>query len=301
MTPFRITYDGPALANHEMDVRELAPALLAVGDLLEAATRVLSGERAKPQINVRGSFRTGSFGIDFALATDWLLKVRDLFATETASAMANALEILGALGLVTWQGRKGLVAALKWLRGRRIEKVELSPGRARLVVEGDALDIELQVLALLRDLAVREALDKLLAPLDLEGVDTFASGTDAQIVETVGAAERAWFYPPAVEDELILDDVRRMAFSIVSLAFREDNKWRLYDGSATIYATITDAGFIQRVDQNVERFAKGDSLMCMVRVRQWQTPVGVRTDYEVTEVLEHRQAARQIRLPVEPG
>jgi len=33
---FRITYDGPALASHEMDVRELAPALLAMSDLLKA-------------------------------------------------------------------------------------------------------------------------------------------------------------------------------------------------------------------------------------------------------------------------
>lgn len=69
---FRITYDGPALITHEMDVRTLAPALLAMGELLDAATQALYAERVKAQINVRASFQTGSFGIDFALATDWL-------------------------------------------------------------------------------------------------------------------------------------------------------------------------------------------------------------------------------------
>lgn len=295
---FRITYDGTALSSNEMNVRELAPALLAAGDMLEAATRALNGDRVKSQINVRASFKTGCFGIDFNLATDWVLKVRDIFATDTASAAANAIEILGALGLVAWKGKQSLIAALKWLRGRKIEKVEIGDKTAHLIVENEALEIELAVLALLRDLAVREALDKLLAPLDREGIDTFASGTDADIVQIIGKAERSWFYTPAVEDDLVLDDVRKMAFSIVSLAFKEDNKWRLYDGAATIHAAIADIGFLTRVDQNVETFAKGDLLICMVRVRQWQIPSGARTEYEVVEVLEHRQAARQIRLPI---
>jgi len=299
MSHFRITYDGAALASSEMDVRELAPALLAVGDLLDAATRALHGERIKAQTNVRASFKTGSFGIDFNLATDWALKVRSLLAGETASALANALEILGALGLAAWQGKRGLLAVLKWLRARRIEKVEVGERSARLVVEGEAIEIERIVLDLLRDLAVREAMDKMLAPLDRDGIDTFAVGTDDAIFDTVTEAERAWFVAPTVEDDLILDDVRKMVFSIVSLVFKGDNKWRLYDGAATIHATISDAGFLSRVDQNVERFAKGDSLVCKVRVRQWQTASGVRTDYEVVEVLEHRQAARQIRLPLE--
>ena len=68
MSRFRITYDGPALESSEMDVRELAPALLAFGDLLDASTRALCGDQVRPRVNVRGSFKTGSFGIDFTLA-----------------------------------------------------------------------------------------------------------------------------------------------------------------------------------------------------------------------------------------
>ncbi|TSE29044.1 hypothetical protein [Tepidimonas charontis] len=35
MSNVRITYDGPALDAHAMDVRALAPALMAFGDLCE--------------------------------------------------------------------------------------------------------------------------------------------------------------------------------------------------------------------------------------------------------------------------
>lgn len=296
---FRVTYDGPVLAAHEMDVRELAPALLAAGDLLDAATRVLNGERVKPQINVRASFKTGSFGIDFSLATDWLLKVRDIFAADTASAVANALEILGALGLVAWHGRRGLVGVLLWLRGRRIEKVETAGGKVRLIVADEALEIELAVLALLRDLAVREALDKLLSPLDREGIDTVATGADGQIESLITLAERPWFRAPEPADDLLLDEERKMVFSIVALTFREENKWRLFDGAATVYATMADAEFLARVDRNIETFTKGDLLICLVRVRQWQTASGARTEYEVTRVMEHRSGARQLPLPME--
>ena len=215
---------------------------------------------------------------------------------HNATALANAATILGLIGFV---GKKlGLLGTLKWLRGRKITKVELKRDVATIFVDNDSIEVDARVVALLRDLDVRESFDKLLAPLDRDGIDKFASGTDETIDEVVTKEERPWFHSPAAEDVLILEDTRKMAFSIVSLAFKEDNKWRLYDGSATIHATISDYEFIRRVDQNIERFAKGDSLICMVDVRQWQTANGVRTDYDVTEVLEHRQASRQIHLPL---
>lgn len=294
---FRVTYDGPALAHHEMDVRELAPALLAVGDLLDASTRALFGDRVRAQTSVKASFKSGSFGIDFQLATDWLLKVRDMFASDTTSAVLNAVELLGLLGLLTRRGRNGLLQVLQWLRGRQVERVETGDNTAVLIVENERLEVEIAVLQLLRDVSVREAVDAMLAPLDGEGVDTFAAGADDEFAVIVKEDDRAWYRAPALADELLLDDVRKMVFSIVSLAFKDDNKWRLYDGAATIHATISDQAFLARVDQNLVSFAKGDVLICMVRVRQWHSQTGARTEYEVTEVLEHRSAARQLRLP----
>jgi len=300
LSVFRVTYDGPALAASEMDARELAPALLAIADLLEASTRTLSGGTAKPQINVRGSFQTGSFHIDFALATNLLAQLKGIFSSNAASATANGLAILGALGFVAKQGASGLVQLIQWMRGRAIKRVEIDGDRALVILEenDDTLEIELAVLRLWRSIAVREALDRVLAPLDRPGVDLFAAGEDdGEPVARITGDQRAWFRAPAAADELLLDDTRRMAFSIVSLAFKEDNKWRLYDGAATIHATIADAAFLSRVDQNLVSFSKGDVLICDVRVQQWQASTGARTEYTVVEVLEHRPAARQIALP----
>ena len=298
MSTFRITYDGPALKTSEMDVRELAPALLAIGDLLEAATSALYGDQIKPQVSVKGSFKTGSFGIDFNLATSLLSRVRDIFAGDNVAAVVNSLAILGALGFVSKKVAKpGLFAVLKWIEGRKIDKVETSEDSAVIFIDGDQLTIELNVLVLLRDISVRNATSKILEPLSRNGINTFAAGTDREITETVTADEIKWFVAPVPVDELLLDDVRKMAFSIVSLTFKEDNKWRLYDGAATIHATITDNDFLSKVDRNQVAFAKGDVLVCEVRVLQWQTISGAKTEYEVIRVIEHRTSARQIPLP----
>ncbi|AXF24804.1 hypothetical protein CUJ89_31705 [Burkholderia pyrrocinia] len=297
MSHFRITYDGPALESSEMDVRELAPALLAIGDLLEASTQALCDDQVQPQVNVRGSFKTGSFGIDFTLATSLLGRMRDMLGGSEGAALANAVTILTALGIAGPRVGKGLFAVLKWLRGRKIQRVEMQDHVAVLHVDGEKLEIELSVLTLLRDVSVREATARVLSPLAREGVTIFSAGTDTEVFETVTRDEIAWFHVPERADVLILDESRKMAFSIVSLAFKDDNKWRLYDGASTIHAAITDANFLTRVDNNQISFSKGDVLVCHVRVQQWQTADGARTEYEVTDVLEHRPAARQIPLP----
>jgi len=297
MSTFRITYNGSALESSEMDVRELAPALLAIGDLLEAATIAIYSDQIKPQVNVKGSFKTGSFGIDFNLATSLVSKVRDLFAGENAAAIANAIAILGALGFIAKTAKPGLFAVLKWIKGRAINRVEVLEDSAIIYIDNEQLNIELNVLVLLRDVSVRNATSKVLAPLEQDGIDTFSAGSDTEIVETVYSKELSWFTAPLPTDELLLDDVRKMVFSIVSLAFKEDNKWRLYDGAATIHASITDIDFLGKVDRNQVSFAKGDVLVCDVRVLQWQTTSGAKTEYEVIKVLEHRVSARQIPLP----
>ena len=69
---FYVVYDGPALASHEMDVRELAPALLAFSSLFEEANSILNRDRAKITLNVKGSFKVGCFGFELSVVQDTL-------------------------------------------------------------------------------------------------------------------------------------------------------------------------------------------------------------------------------------
>jgi hypothetical protein len=292
---FRIIYDGTALTSHTLDVRELAPALLALGDLVESASHVLCGDKTKVKVEVKASFRTGSFGIDCILSQSFQNQVLAFFNSAEVTATLNATALVALL----FGTGKGLVHVLKWLRGRTIKRIETKEKTATIImVDEDRLEVEKAVIDLLRDRVVREEIARVLAPLEREGISSVGFGSDTEIAEVVTENEVSWFSVPPQEDILILEDVRKMAFSIISLAFKEDNKWRLHDGNATIHAAIADTVFLNRVDQNIETFAKNDILICQVRVKQWQTGQGAKTDYVVEKMLEHRQAARQLALPL---
>ena len=95
---FRITYDGPALDTHEMDVRDLAPALLSLADACDAASQALFGPKSKMVVNVKASFKTGSFGVDLTLTSGVLQSTIDWFAGKDGQGLANATAVLLGLG-----------------------------------------------------------------------------------------------------------------------------------------------------------------------------------------------------------
>ena len=110
--------------------------------------------------------------------------------------------------------------------------------------------------------------------------------------------EVSYFETPAQASvsEPLPEQVVTGAYTIVSLSFKEDNKWRLSDGqSATISATILDKNFESRVDQGLP-FAKGDVLICRIRHRQTHVPDGLRNEYDVMEVVDYKPAPRQYKL-----
>ena len=148
---------------------------------------------------------------------------------------------------------------------------------------------------------MRVAIERVVAePLAKPGIDRLEVRGEAGDVTSVGKDEAVHFARPDVPDEWITEDVRRAAYSIISLAFKEDNKWRLSDGASQISARIADQAFLDRVEGNQIAFAKGDILICEVRVTATQTPSGLKTDYVVERVVEHRPAMRQLRLFDDP-
>ena len=133
-------------------------------------------------------------------------------------------------------------------------------------------------------------------PLKKPEIESFEVREDGHAVISVSKDESSYFAAPVIPDELVNEDVRRMAFSIISLAFKEDNKWRLYDGNTQISATIEDGEFLARVEANLESFSKGDMLVCDVKVTQTRKSGRLKAEYVVVKVDEHRPAVRQIDL-----
>ena len=106
-----LIYEGPAVESGVMDVRDLAPALLAFGNLVEATNRVVNGENAAAKVQVR-TVGAGSFAIGLDVSVAFIQSVRDLLVGPDATAAANIITILTGT-FVTGGGVSGACAALR--------------------------------------------------------------------------------------------------------------------------------------------------------------------------------------------
>lgn len=282
---FHVVYDGPALAEHRMDVRDLAPALIGIADLLTSANREVNGDAADVNVEVHASFKAGSFGIDLVAAQQILDQIRDIFSGNTAAAIANAGGIIGLVGLTGG----GLIALLRKLGGKKPVRIEQFGEVARVwITETESLEVEAKVLKLYRSKTVRMSLEKTLEPLERDGITDFGIVRDGEVVLDIKADEIESFRGSSDEQEVVSDTVSRKLLQIESVAFKDGNKWRVHDGTNQFYAALEDEKFLAKIDSG-ERFGKGDVLI--VDLRQTQSIVGAKlvNEFTIVQVIEHRE------------
>jgi hypothetical protein len=297
---FNLVYDGPALQEHRMDVRALAPALLALGELVERANDILNGDQAKVSVDVRASFREGSFGIELDLAQSLWQKVLDLGGNHPVASIAT---LAGLLGLSVKDGIVGVVQLIRWVRGRSIRRIEpIEGGTVRFLVDDEAIEVEERVYKLLQDYKLRRALQGVIAePLEREGIESVAVvDKKARHVGFLIEQEEARFFvaPDAQEEELASEEYTA-TLQVLTLAFQDGNKWRFTEGGGNaFFANILDDGFLQRIRSN-EQFARDDIIRARVRRTQRLTKDGLKAEYEIVEVLEHRSATPKVQLKMD--
>jgi hypothetical protein len=62
-----LTFDGPAVRNHEMEVSVLANSLIAFKDLTNRINVAVNGKDMDLTVKVNGGFKEGSFLVSFLL------------------------------------------------------------------------------------------------------------------------------------------------------------------------------------------------------------------------------------------
>lgn len=290
---FTIVYDGPALSDHSIDVRDLAPALLALNELAEEANKTSTSGAVPVSVRVRSDFEGGCFQAHLFL-TEAYSQCRSFFSGADATAWANVIQILGLTGVV------GLLQLLKKLKGRRptrvIELKETHTHTTRLEVDGETIDVNAAVWKLFENLRARKATEALLSPLQNEGVDKFkVLHKDKATFETDKSELPYYKAPDTSSDETRSETTVKLR--VVSPSFRPENKWRVWDGASTIWVGVEDSSFQRKVQEGTEAFRKNDLLEAVLRTRQWVENGEIKVERTIVRVLSHTNAPAQVVMP----
>ncbi|RFU49807.1 hypothetical protein D0B32_01705 [Paraburkholderia sp. DHOC27] len=271
-----------------MDVRDLAPALVAVADLLRAANKEINGDASEVRVHVNGTFKAGSFGIDLIASQQLLSHIKDIFSGNTATAISNASAIMGLVGLTGG----GLIGLLRKLKGHPPVRIEQKADSETVWVnEVESIEVSPHVVRLYWNKVVRTSLEKLMSPLERDGICNFGVVTNDKVVLDVHDDEVGSFSAVGLNaDAEMVSDIlsSRKLLLIESLAFKDGNKWRVHDGNYAFHVSIEDEEFLGKIDSG-KRFGKGD--MLIVDLRQVQTVLGAKLLNEsiIVKVWEHRR------------
>lgn len=299
---FRVVYDGPAVEDGEMDISQLASSLLALGKLIENADAIRTGETGRVNVRVASDLKRGSF--DVGIAVHWADSLKDAaMAWAMTPEGAGTLALLGLFGInVKDAGAlagKGVIQVVRWLRGRNVRSaVSLRDGKTTLVADdGEQIEVDPLVARMVDEPSIRQPLERFTEPLREDGVD------EVRFEERAGkpgeriTATEAESFTASAGAEPSSSDTFRATYQIKRLFFDRGRKWRLSNGAQTIQAEIEDEVFWRKVEASEVSFAKEDYLVCVVRMDQWLSPTGLRTEYVIERVDEHLPAPKQSGLP----
>ena len=309
MTTFSVEYDGEAVRQGVMDVRDLAPALLSLGKLCEETNATLNGDRAKVVVQVKANFKAGSFGITLDVLQNVLDQAITFITLTKVHDAKEILETIGVFGgaITTTVGAsvgvyKGVIQAVKAISGRKVTRaIPGAEGVTQLSIEGNVtINVTNTVYKLYSQRSVQNDLAKIVGPLDRDGVDVLKFLENGEIKEEIEKDERRAFEVAAAPEAESVDESESVrVWQVRSASFDRALVWRFYEGDSTLTAQIVDERFWRQIEAGALSFKAGDLLRVRVVAKTTRVPgQKISTEYTITEVVE--KIGEEPKLPFEP-
>lgn len=296
---FSLAYDGPALAEGSIDVKELAPALLSFGDLFEEANGCVTKGKARIALRIRADIQCGSFEINFEVIQSFYEHVVDMFSSPDATALATLLAFLGiheGLGI-----RLGLFQLIRLVKGKLPKRtVELTQTESiRLEYDDqEPVEVKKEVFELFANVKARKAIEGMVAPLQKEGIDTLSINHEDQQSISISKEESEYFKIPSASSNDRLESESERWLQIISPSFDPGYMWRVSesDGGHSFMAKMSDERFFDSIKKRDVEFGCNDYLRVKMKMSQVSDGSRLKASYEIVEVLEHKPGARQMNL-----
>ena len=280
---FTVSYEGDALSEYRMPVRDLAPALLALGQACDRSNTLLNGDRAAVTLQIRATSQ-GSFEISLLLEQLFKQDVA-FFSDDLISSAIKIKELLIGGG----SGGVGLLGLIKWLKGREPKKVSSDDKNITLELEGLRLTLPSEVLDLSGDKDLRQQIEAVIRPVAKKGIDRVVFKEGQHTLETVEEEDVQYFARHSIGDATTTETViPSQRLKPTSVNFKGVGKWKLSDGEKTHSYSIKDEALLKEVIGGERRFGSGDILTCEILMTQSLAANGdLKLEYAITHVINH--------------
>jgi hypothetical protein len=263
-----IRYDGPALDEHSMDVSHLAPALLALSDVIKAANQYANSDRAGIKVFVNANLEQKCFELNLELVQTIWEQARQLIADDRVQTAKEIAEWIGIIGSGA-AGSYSLFRLIRSLKGKKITSTTIASikdGRSQVEIriEGqeDPLITSKTALDLYSNTLIRRKAIEVLSPLKEDGYESlqfhdgqeiFTEFFEDDVPETDGSD-----LPEVFPQNLFRSEIRAHA-RIRKAAYEGKSRWTLVYKRA-IEAAIDDEEWLRRFQEGVITAPPGSSL-----------------------------------------
>lgn len=262
----QVKWEGPALQDKLIDVRDLAPSLIALGDLCVAANKSINGDKSEVKVMISAEPDQSSFVIDIYFYLEAIEAARTLLGAGfgAASTLKEILEWIDLLapyvkkggGLLVGGG--GLIGLYKLLNGKEVigeptrSEIEGSPGAVNLTIGNNTgtqnISVHPTVFMLAQDPAVVDALNRFVEPIaadnGIESVSFIAPNRETRKLAR-GDVDLNTLCGPIYDesddtDETTVNTVDKWC-KLISPVFDENaEKWRFEISGVRHYVDISD-------------------------------------------------------------
>lgn len=292
-----VAYTGEAVNDGTMNVNELAPALLALSNLIGEANSILNDDTSTVEVRVSAHFERGSFEMEFELVRTLAQQIKLLFGETNYSLF----DVLTAIGLIATLSGCNVLEMYRFLKGNQPDKVEkVNNNTVRVLFKEESHEMSVGTWRLFRSEKIKKYVSGIVQPLKKDGVDAveFRDAENKKVAEKITENEVEYFSVHAQNEEVQeFVSEQQLMLKILNVSFERGLKWRFDDGDAKFYAEIKDEKFLNAIENGRISFGSGDGIVATVETRQQHVRGEItKTTKSVTKVLRINRRAEQIEL-----
>jgi len=287
-----------------IDVFELAPVLLSIGQLISESQKILYPDRPPLAVNVR-PFKEGSFDIQIILhPVSNIQKILDIIRSPGGSDIKELLQYIGLIiptvGAVG-AGGVSLIKLIKWLKGKpkNIEKTN-APELKYFDNNGNGILVDPKIHALYQNVTIQQTIYNGIArPFEnkhVKNIECFIKDDQntREIIES-DIVEPCKNYTtgeiPSAEEITENTNTRRLWVHPKRISCEgESNSWsfRIAGSDETLKVTnIKDEQFLENIKESRYRLASTDKLHIEVQEKQKIQGNKESMSYEITQVIDY--------------